>query len=414
MLGTAVAQAIPILISPLLTRLYTPADFAVLSVFLSMMNTLVIAVTGRYELTIILPRSQFAARSLLGVTLRVTALMSALFLIVFLSWGGDIARLLGNPSLRIWLYLLPLALFLTGVNQAQSYWLTRDQKYGLISKGKFVQAISGAVLTVGLGFFPFLHGGLVIGNIVGVAACVAFTALMIYPSLKEYATKTVRRRLTGGYAAKYADFPKYNAVSTLIDSLGIYIPLWFISSAFSAELTGYYGLATRIIAIPLMLIGTSLTQVYFKKSTDLFNTKGDMYGFTVKLFRRFLVLTLPALVIFIFFAPSVFGIIFGARWSVAGTMSQYVALGIYVQVLISPFTVVFVIIGKLKALMIWQVSYCFANLSIVFLDKAYFGGGLYSFLTLYTIMNVLMYAIYMLMIIYLLKNHHGLVKAQAS
>jgi O-antigen/teichoic acid export membrane protein len=403
MLGTAAAQAIPIVISPILTRLYTPSDFAVLSVFLSVLNTLAIIITGRYELAIVLPRSSQAALSLVKIAFLISALLSGLFFLIFLFFGGAIAHALGNAGINGWLLLLPLPLFFTGLNQTLSYWLTRQQQYALISKGKLVQALSGAVLTLFFGFFPLVKGGLVIGNIIGVIASVIFTSIIVYPTIASglWAKTRIKPK---SYALKYSDFPKLNAVSTLINSLGIYIPLWYISSAFTAELTGCYGLGTRMIAIPLMLVSTSLAQVYFKKASDLFNTRGDVYGFTMKLFKTFLYISLGPLVIFILCAPWFFGLVFGARWYEAGKMAQYVAVGVYVQVIITPFTVIFAIINRLKVVMIWQVAYCAANVVIVFMNRWLFGNGLYTYLVLYTSMSVVLYGIYMLMIVRQLKK----------
>ncbi len=55
--GTAFGQLIVLAASPLVTRLYTPADFGVLGVFSAFLGILGIAVTLRYELAIPLPRT---------------------------------------------------------------------------------------------------------------------------------------------------------------------------------------------------------------------------------------------------------------------------------------------------------------------------------------------------------------------
>ena len=53
--GTAIAQAIPIAISPVLTRIYSPDDFGVFALYLSITSIIAIVATGRYELAITLP-----------------------------------------------------------------------------------------------------------------------------------------------------------------------------------------------------------------------------------------------------------------------------------------------------------------------------------------------------------------------
>ena len=56
MTGTTIAQAIPIAISPILTRIYTPEDFGVFALYISISTIFAVIVTGRYELAIMLPK----------------------------------------------------------------------------------------------------------------------------------------------------------------------------------------------------------------------------------------------------------------------------------------------------------------------------------------------------------------------
>jgi O-antigen/teichoic acid export membrane protein len=56
MTGTTIAQAIPIAISPILTRIYTPEDFGVFALYMSVVSIVSVVATGRYELAIMLPK----------------------------------------------------------------------------------------------------------------------------------------------------------------------------------------------------------------------------------------------------------------------------------------------------------------------------------------------------------------------
>ncbi|MCK5335612.1 MAG: translocase, partial [Gammaproteobacteria bacterium] len=55
MTGTSIAQAIPIAISPLLTRIYTPNDFGVYALFISIATIFGSIANARYEMAIMLP-----------------------------------------------------------------------------------------------------------------------------------------------------------------------------------------------------------------------------------------------------------------------------------------------------------------------------------------------------------------------
>ena len=61
--GTALAQAIPIFASPILTRLYTPKKFGMLAVFMAIVSSISPAVCGKYEVAMVLTRSNSQGRN---------------------------------------------------------------------------------------------------------------------------------------------------------------------------------------------------------------------------------------------------------------------------------------------------------------------------------------------------------------
>ncbi|MDP4274087.1 MAG: hypothetical protein Q8907_07400, partial [Bacteroidota bacterium] len=67
--GNVVAQIIPLLAYPVLTRLYQPSDFGTLALFTSIVGILSVMATGRYELSVILPKRDEDAAGLLVLSL---------------------------------------------------------------------------------------------------------------------------------------------------------------------------------------------------------------------------------------------------------------------------------------------------------------------------------------------------------
>jgi O-antigen/teichoic acid export membrane protein len=76
--GTTFAQALPILITPILTRyFFTPEDFGILAVFMSVSGILSVGVTGGYENAIVLPEKEKDAVNLAGLSASLTTVISA-------------------------------------------------------------------------------------------------------------------------------------------------------------------------------------------------------------------------------------------------------------------------------------------------------------------------------------------------
>jgi len=133
--GTAGAQVLTVLAAPLLTRLYSPEDFGLLAVYVSLLALIGIISSLRYELAIPLPEDEdegvaanVAALSLILVGL--TALLSGV-----LAWqlGPAIADLLGVPALAGYLWLLPVGALVSGSGQLFDDWAALIRRFTTIA-----------------------------------------------------------------------------------------------------------------------------------------------------------------------------------------------------------------------------------------------------------------------------------------
>lgn len=127
MLGTALSQAIPIAIIPILTRIFTPEDFGLLALYGACVAILSVFIAGRYEIAIMLPKSNEDAKILLQASIIITFLIATILFIPILFFNKQIANLLGNKNIAPWLYLLPLSALLTGTYQSLTYWNNRQK-----------------------------------------------------------------------------------------------------------------------------------------------------------------------------------------------------------------------------------------------------------------------------------------------
>ena len=75
--GTAFAQALAILASPLITRLYGPEAFGLAALFTSIVGIVGVVACLRYELAIMLPKRDEEAANLLGLSLLPARAMNA-------------------------------------------------------------------------------------------------------------------------------------------------------------------------------------------------------------------------------------------------------------------------------------------------------------------------------------------------
>ena len=125
MTGTSIAQAIPIAVSPILTRIYTPEEFGSFALYMTIVSLLSILVTGRYELAIMLPKKDEDAINLVALSILISFIISVfVFLIVFI-FNTEITDWLANKAISSWLYLIPLSIFFSGLYQSLYFWNNR-------------------------------------------------------------------------------------------------------------------------------------------------------------------------------------------------------------------------------------------------------------------------------------------------
>lgn len=109
--GTVIAQAIPIAISPILSRLYSPDEFGVWALYVSLVMFFSVFSTGRYQFAIMLPKEKKEAINILGLSFIILIIFCLLFsLIIWVFY--DVLRLYESfRKIEYWIYFLPVSIF---------------------------------------------------------------------------------------------------------------------------------------------------------------------------------------------------------------------------------------------------------------------------------------------------------------
>ena len=118
--ASVVAQLIGLLVYPLLTRLYSPDDFGLLTLFLQIGNVLVMLTTMEYHYAIVLPDNEQDAQNVMRLCFRLLAL-STIVVAVSVLFRAPIAALFKSPDLARFYPLMPLMVFALGLWNMLNY-----------------------------------------------------------------------------------------------------------------------------------------------------------------------------------------------------------------------------------------------------------------------------------------------------
>jgi O-antigen/teichoic acid export membrane protein len=351
--GALGAQALPLLVAPLITRLCSPAEVGAFSVWLGVVAVAAIGATLRLEAAMILDHGTEHQRTCFSVVA-----WSATVLALTITVLGLGAHALGLPIVRGWswfaLLTVGLGAWLTAYMQTTLAYATSSNAFGKAARAKIWGAGSIAlfqVLLLGLGM-----GGdaLLTGQLAGLAVGLLAATMLLDPPRPQIGLLpcAVQRR----YLQRHSAFWRFSLPSNLLNVLVGQLPLFMIGARHGALAAGLYALTQRVLAAPISLLASSVLEVFKRQSVQDFQTHGncrEAYRYTFKVLA--LLGLAPALVLF-FFSPSLFAWVFGENWRPAGELASILAPLCFLNFIASPLSYVFFVAGKQKMDLCWQVA----------------------------------------------------------
>lgn len=386
MTGTTIAQAVPLAISPVLTRIYSPEDFGLFALYLSIILVASSLVAGKYELSIIIPKKDSDAQYLVIVSIFISLITCIILFILIFLFSNQILYLLKNKDIKDWLYIIPANIFVISTSTILYYYLNRKKDYSNLAKGQIIQSSAQGSLTILLNFVNNFKGGLILGTFIG---NVFYLIFYIY-KIKNYFIYIKLKKIKFFYLIKkYKKFPKFMILSGLLENISVQLPIFMIGAFFGSHILGFFSLSQRMVRMPIGIIGSAIGNVFREEASRQLNTSGDCRILFLSTLKK---LSIVGIIPFIFFyltAPELFSFVFGEDWKQAGEYAQILTLLFYFQFITSPLSNMFIIAEKQKYDLYLQF-YLVISVSI-------------SFIIGYYIFNSIEYSLYLFCSIYSLK-----------
>ena len=387
--GATLAQAIPVLVSPLLTRLYAPSDFGELAIFMTVISIASVIVTGRYELAIVLPERKQDSANVSVLTVILSFLASLLLFMLFLVFKKFIYGFVESEVLRKWLYVLPLIVFFQAVSQVFNNWLNKQKHYRKISRARVYQSLTTSGARVEFGFQSIGTAGLLYGNLFGsiVGGLVsAFFALK--NNLKVFRQVTLQE--IKALAVRYKKFPKYSMGTGLINTASKNIPVIALTAYFSAGIVGFFALANRILKMLMQLIGRSVSRVFYERASELVHDKKKLGDASFNLYIRLLLIGTGSLGIIMFFGDHLFAFVFGDKWLNAGNYARVLSFWILFNFAASPLSFILTVLEKQEKSFFWEIL-LFVVRVLPFVIGIVLGFGAFKLLVVFSLLSGLYY-----------------------
>lgn len=327
-----------------MTRIYSPSDYGLLGIFMSLTAIVTLFTSLQYGQAIILTQTKKEEDNLLSLAYFFLILSTLLSFIIILLVNKSIIDFFNVSGLKIWLFLIPLSSGINGLNIIQTKKLNKYRKYKKIATSQIFISISTVTVSLVLGYFFKLNAGLLLGLISG--QFLGLLVLYLGNSSLKYNSKHVSIKRMRFLLLKYKKFPIYSLPSEFLFTWTSQLPIYIFSKFFTSKVVGLFNYGSRMTALPVSFLTKAIGQVFAQKAAENFQKNGnckDIYISTLKLLIS--VLFFPFLILTIW-GPTIFEFVFGAEWREAGVYVQILSFMYFLRSITSPLSYMFIIRNK--------------------------------------------------------------------
>ncbi len=340
--GTLLAQIITVGLTPIITRIFSPADTGLYSIFLNLALTTSIASTFRYELAVMLPQKEEEAINVVSLSLFISFFFSLVVFLVFQLGGTELLHLIHCEEIASYIPLVAVYVFFFSVMQTLNNWLSRVKMFRRLSAGKVVQSATTAFGSIAIFYLGFKSGGLILAVVIGQVS-VAIMYLLFFRKDWLRLKYAVSRKVMKEMFSKYIHFLSFNTPLAFLGVVQDLIVSAMINYYFGSAAAGFYFMSCRILKLPAGIIGAATSQVFYQRINELFPDGKAVQHQISKVYKRLLLFAIPIFGVVLIAGPLLFSVFLGEKWREVGVFSQILTPTLLLSFILAPVSAVTVV-----------------------------------------------------------------------
>lgn len=360
-IGTGIAQVFPMLFYPILGRIYTPAEFGLLATLTSIISILVVLSTGKYESTILIADSKKDAANIVGLVLLLSFSILIISFVALQLLQSQFAEWFNEPNLKKWLFICPIGAYAIIILNCYNEWCVRNKYFVSLSWNKIINSAAITINKVLFGFVNFISSGLIVGDITGriISAVVVVIRALRKDKTDLFDISSSQMVLL---AKRFVEFPKFILPAELINVIGFSLPVFIIGIYFNSIEVGYYSMTMNVLFVPISVISVAIRDTFRQRANEEYIKTGSCDKIFVRLFRILTFWGVIASVILFFALPTIFAIVLGEQWRIAGEYSQILLPMITINFVSTSLWGVLIIVEKTKMALYLEIYYTITTL----------------------------------------------------
>lgn len=370
---------LPLIVTPVLSRLYSPAQYGEWGIFSSFVSIICLAQFAGFDNTLVKCEEKET-----GLLATVCALFGFLFtfavaIVFYIGSKLDLSFFASFPNKSLLVvYLLVEVFYTIGYNLSN-----RQEKYNTLSVANIVQGGSQALFRIIFGISGILvYNGLILGT------TIALLNVSVFLFIRLKATKfSVYRKdwwaQVRKLIVKYRKFPLYDAPSSILSFAAFNLPTLILAYYFGKKDIGCFSMVMQLLLVPMSLVGSAMGRVYYQEICKE-NTPQFTQQTTERMVKTLGLISILPLLFLVCGGDKILVWFLGAKWHDAGMVALSLSLWSFPTILTQPLLPLFRYQNKQNIMLLYDVLYFIFGIGSIIVCCA-LSLSLISILTIFSI-----------------------------
>ncbi|SUK42823.1 type 8 capsular polysaccharide synthesis protein Cap8K [Staphylococcus aureus] len=392
-LSSGIAQVILIITTPIITRLYSPTEFGEFTIFSNIAMILIPIINARYDLLIVNTKNDRSA----NILSQISFLISLLILLILIPIFAISAWL--YPNFILDFIFITIMLFLVSLTNIFTNYLNKERKYKVLSLINVFRAGSMALLQIIFGLLALGSLGLIIGFSLSYIAGITLG----YKTFKKHFNIVRDKEETKALFLENKNQLVYSTPSILLNSLSFSVVVFFIGILYTNTEVGIYGMAIRVLGIPVTIISLGLSKIFMQQANDYYIEHGNFRNLLLKFSSILVIVSIILYVPLYLFSEELVNILLGHSWVDAITVIKIVIPLFVIRLIVSTVSLSVIVLQKQQLELILQALFLIGT-TVTFVISKMLNLTFLNFVSINTVVLILSYMIFFIALYYFAKN----------
>ncbi|HDC3374484.1 TPA: type 8 capsular polysaccharide synthesis protein Cap8K [Staphylococcus aureus] len=392
-LSSGIAQVILIITTPIITRLYSPAEFGEFTIFSNIAMILIPIINARYDLLIVNAKNDRST----NILSQISFLISLLILLILIPILAISAWL--YPNFILDFIFIIIMLFLVSLTNIFTNYLNKERKYKVLSLINVFRAGSMALLQIIFGLLSLGSLGLIIGFSLSYITGITLG----YKTFKKHFNIVRNKEETKALFLENKNQLVYSTPSILLNSLSFSVVVFFIGILYTNTEVGIYGMAIRVLGIPVTIISLGLSKIFMQQANDYYIERGNFRNLLLKFSSTLVIVSIILYVPLYLFSEELVNILLGHSWVDAITVIKIVIPLFVIRLIVSTVSLSVIVLQKQQLELILQALFLIGT-TVTFVISKMLNLTFLNFVSINTAVLIVSYMIFFIALYYFAKN----------